>query len=271
MNTTQTQTNKTLSSLGMFDSPRYAQLAVSNATRYQTAEPFPHIAIDNFIDDDLADQIIQAFPVPEGDAGWVVRDNKNNRRKFQTDETLMSRPLREVLREFNSRQFLLFLETLTGIDNLLPDPYFIGGGIHISGAGDFLNVHADFNWHHKLQAHRRVNALLYLNRGWKEEWNGALELWDRDMKQAIDVIYPQFNRLVVFNVTDYSHHGQPKPNACPPNEYRKVLNLYFYTTQRDAAEITDPHFTVYKTEASPNAVELGTNYRNSAAPAEVTT
>ena len=59
-----------------------------------------------------------------------------------------------MLREFNGRQFTLFLETLTGIDNLIPDPYFIGGGIHLSGPGDFLKIHADFNWHHKLQAYR---------------------------------------------------------------------------------------------------------------------
>ena len=65
-----------------------------------------------------------------------------------------------MLREFNSRQFTLFLETLTGIECLLPDPYFIGGGAHVSTTGDFLKIHADFNWHHKLQAYRRVNAPL---------------------------------------------------------------------------------------------------------------
>ena len=38
---------------------------------------------------------------------------------------------REMLREFNSRQIYAFsFETLTGIDCLLPDPYFIGGGVH---------------------------------------------------------------------------------------------------------------------------------------------
>ena len=94
--------------------------------------------------------------------------------------------LREMLREMNSRQFVLFLETLTGIENLLPDPYFIGGGVHISGRGDFLKIHADFNWHHKLQAYRRVNALLYLSDDWQPEWEGAIEFWDREMTRAVD-------------------------------------------------------------------------------------
>ena len=129
-----------------------------------------------------------------------------------------------------ARQFLLFLETLTGIDNLLPDPYFIGGGLHLSGRGDFLKVHADFNWHHKLQAHRRLNALTYLSDTWDEEWGGAVEFWDKDMNGAVDKAYPIFNRLVVFSTSENSNHGQPEHNKCPEGTYRKVLNLYYYTT-----------------------------------------
>ena len=49
-------------------------------------------------------------------------------------------------------------------ENLIPDPYFLGGGIHSSKKGGFLNIHTDFNWHHKLQLHRRVNVLIYLSK-----------------------------------------------------------------------------------------------------------
>ncbi len=141
-----------------------------------------------------------------------------------------------MLRELNSRQFVLFLETLTGIDNLIPDPYFIGGGAHMAGRGDFLKIHADFNWHHKLQAHRRVNALLYLNENWHEEWGGALEFWNKDMTGVVVSISPLFNRLAIFNVGIDSNHGQPQPNECPEDENRKALNLYYYTTDRDDGE-----------------------------------
>ena len=123
--------------------------------------------------------------------------------------------LREMLREFNSRQFVLFLETLTGIECLIPDPYFIGGGVHISGLGDFLKIHADFNWHHKLQAYRRVNALLYLSDDWQPEWKGAIEFWDREMTRPVDSALPIFNRLVVFSTGEHSNHGQREPNALP--------------------------------------------------------
>jgi hypothetical protein len=249
--------------LGVFDDSTYSSLAVENARQYQIANPFPHIVLDNFLPHALADVLAKSFPTPDS-IEWVNRDNENNRRRYQHDESKLPALYRHMLRELNSRQFVLFLETLTGIDNLLPDPYFIGGGVHLSGTGDFLKVHADFNWHHKLQAHRRVNALLYLSQDWQEEWGGGLEFWNREMTEAVVRTSPAFNRLVVFNTSEDSNHGQPHRNACPPNVYRKVLNLYFYTTSRDRADIVDPHFTLYKTEASPFAMQLGEQYRNSA-------
>jgi hypothetical protein len=136
--------------------------------------------------------------------------------------------------------------------------------VHISGTGDFLKVHADFNWHHKLQAYRRVNALLYLPTEWKPEWKGALEFWDREMTRPVVSSLPLFNRLVVFSTGEHSNHGQRLPNECPPGVYRKVLNLYYYTTHREDGDMNDPHFTLYKTEASPFAIELGDNYRKTA-------
>jgi Rps23 Pro-64 3,4-dihydroxylase Tpa1-like proline 4-hydroxylase len=249
--------------LGMFDDPRYARLALHHAEEWRTARPFSHVVIDDFLDHDIAAAVERDFPLLN-DIDWVVRDNKNNIRRFQHDETKLRPLMRHMLRELNSRQFLLFVETLTGIDNLLPDPYFIGGGPHLAGQGDFLNIHADFNWHHKLQAHRRVNVLIYMNPGWQEEWGGHLELWNLDMTRCERSIAPLFNRMVAFRVADGSNHGQPKPLTCPPGVYRRALNLYYYTTHRDVDEITDPHFTMYKTAASPHAVELGVDYRKSA-------
>jgi len=113
-----------LSPLGVFDNPRYAQIAVERASEYQGAAPFPNICIDDFLPEDIAHALSASFPSHD-DIGWIERDNKNNRRRYQHDETKLPHLLREMLREFNSRQFTLFLETLTGIDCLLPDPYFI--------------------------------------------------------------------------------------------------------------------------------------------------
>jgi len=250
--------------LGVFDDPRYAALAISLADAYQRADPFPHVVIDDFLPEPLAHELSVAFP-ERGAIEWVERDNANNRRRFQDDETKLPRLLREMLRELNSRQFLLFLETLTGIEHLVPDPYFMAGGVHASERGDFLNIHADYNWHHKLQAHRRCNALLYLSEEWSEEWGGATELWARDMSEKVVSVSPTFNRLLVFNTGEDSNHGAPVPNSSPPGVVRKVLNLYYYTSRREDEHADAlPHFTLYKLEASPASVALGEDYRGAA-------
>lgn len=118
---------------------------------------------------------------------------------------------------------------MTGIEGLIQDPYLFGGGIHSVGAGGFLKIHADFNWHHKLNLYRRLNLLLYLNSDWQETWGGALELWDVDMASCRVSIPPLINRMVIFNTSDMSFHGHPDPLMCPENRMRNSIALYYYT------------------------------------------
>ena len=245
---------------GTFDDPRYAALALEKASLYQSAEPFSHIVFDNFLDRDLALALGHAFPDPGEDLTWVLCEHQNALKKYQHDETKLPLLIRKMLREFNSRQFVLFLETLTGIENLIPDPYFIGGGTHVSINGSYLKIHADFNWHDKLMLHRRLTALLYLNEDWDESWGGALELWNKDMTRPVRSIAPMLNRLLVFTTTDDSNHGHPEPLMTPPGVCRKTLNLYYYTSKRDEAEINDPHFTLYK-QKSPFTIQMTEDYR----------
>ena len=86
-----------------------------------------------------------------------------------------------MLDQFNSETMVDFLEQLTGISGLIPDPHFWGGGLHQIERGGHLKVHSDFNWHEELLLDRRLNMIVYLNEDWDPEWGGGLELWDRDM------------------------------------------------------------------------------------------
>src|SRR5690606_7403831 len=151
-----------------------------------------------------------------------------------------------TLHELNSGPFLAFLQALTGIDGLLPDPHLLGGGVHLVGPGGHLGVHADFNWHAGLRAHRRINLLLYLNRDWPAEWGGDLELWSTDAARCERVIAPLFNRAVIFDPRRDTFHGQPAPLACPEGHWRRSIAMYYYSAGRPAAETRAPHNTRYK-------------------------
>jgi 2-oxoglutarate-Fe(II)-dependent oxygenase superfamily protein len=139
-----------------------------------------------------------------------------------------------------------FLEQLTGIEGLIPDPYFWGGGLHQITRGGYLKVHADFNRYSKLRLDRRLNLLLYLNRDWKEEYGGHLELWNEQMTTCERKILPIFNRCVVFSTTDYSYHGHPDPLNCPEQQTRKSLALYYYTNGRLEEGVSPVHTTLFQ-------------------------
>jgi Rps23 Pro-64 3,4-dihydroxylase Tpa1-like proline 4-hydroxylase len=88
--------------------------------------------------------------------------------------------------------------------------------------------------------------LIYLNRNWREEYGGHLELWSRDMKAAERKILPVFGRCVVFSTTDFAYHGHPEPLTCPEGTTRKSLALYYYTNGRPEEELSPEHGTLYQ-------------------------
>ena len=100
---------------------------------------------------------------------------------------------------------------MTGIEGLIPDPDFLGGGFHETLRGGHLGIHADFNIHKRLILHRKINVLIYLNDNWKESYGGNLELWDKKMNGKVVSVSPTINKCVIFNTDIDSFHGHPDP------------------------------------------------------------
>jgi len=214
--------------------------------QYVTADPFPHIAIDGLFDDAVLDSILTAFPSRDA-MQWREFDNPLEKKLgFFHEVSDLPHNVRDFLEDTNSFEMLLWLEALTGIDGLIPDPYFGGGGLHQIEAGGFLKVHADFNVHPKLKLDRRLNMLIYLNKDWRDEYGGHLELWDSDMRECRKRILPTFNRTVIFSTTDTSFHGHPQPLTPPVGATRKSVSLYYYTAGRPQDERSAPHDTIFR-------------------------
>ena len=77
-----------------------------------------------------------------------------------------------------------------------------------------------------------MNVIVYLNEGWREEWGGALELWNRDMSACVAKVAPLFNRVAIFNTDADSFHGLPDALQCPEGVTRKSLALYYFTDEQ---------------------------------------
>ena len=210
-----------------FDEAQAREAGRARADAYRNAQPFPHIAMDDFIDSDILRKIGSSFP---GSEGKTYFDRDQERLKFQykpheSDSALV----RNLLNELNSQAFLGFLEEMTGISGLIADPYFEGGGLHEIKRGGHLGVHADFNIHGGMKVERRLNLLIYLNENWDPSFGGELELWDKAMTAKERGIAPLLGRAVVFSTTLDSYHGHPDPLACPPDRSRRSIATYYYT------------------------------------------
>ena len=206
---------------------------------YTKSKPFPNIVVDNFIDNTVAMQCFKelketdywvtedtsnAYMAPHQVSKWFTPWDADSIKQLQ----YVTPTVHNTIQYFNSKLFLSYLEDLTGIQGLMGDPGFSGGGAHKIRTGGKLSLHVDFNIHSETKRFRVLNLLLYLNPQWEKEWEGALELWDLDNKKLSDKIYPIFNRAVIFTLSDKSVHGHPVPLKTPEGIERYSLALYYY-------------------------------------------
>lgn len=203
--------------------------------------PYKHWIIEDFLDRNVAEELLLDFPYV--DSRWYKYNNYFEKKYTLDNSEEMPAVHASALAMFNSRSFIEPLEKLTGIEGLVGDPWFRGGGLHQILPGGKLDVHADFNVHPKLKLKRRLNALLYLNKDWKPHWNGDLQLWEKDMSKCHTQVWPHFNKLVIFETNDDSFHGHPEELTCPDGVTRKSLALYYYTAPNETLE---PHAALFK-------------------------
>lgn len=218
-------------------------------------KPFKYFVYDDLFTPEAAELVMSEYPTTE-QQGWDNTTYINQKNKYTKTTFDEGTVLDQVFKEMNGPQFLKIMEEITGIPALIADPKLFGGGLHQSTKGAFLDVHVDFNYHPETNYHRRMNIIVYMNKDWKKEYNGYLELWDMETKTQLEYVEPKFNRCVVFETNEVSFHGHPKPLNTPQGVSRKSLALYYYTKDRPANEISKDHNTIYvNTEGAKGAVK----------------
>lgn len=194
---------------------------------YQARRPYPYGSFDNFLPEEVLDRVLDELKqLPEAESAF---DRPQEKLKTSYLPERLPPYTRNLFYVLNSRPFVRFLEELTGINGLIPDPYFSGGGVHVVSNGGHLDIHADFNHNQKLNLERRLNILIYLNKGWKEDYGGSFEVWNTDMTEKVASFVPEFNRMCCFNTGSDTWHGNPETVNHPDGEPRMSMALYYYT------------------------------------------
>lgn len=230
------------------------------AEAFRNGDPFKHVVIDGFFRDDYARALFDGFPAFDvrralneaGEVGGkaVVEKIRDIGEPYRLLDDLIQR-----------RDFLDLVGHVTGIPDLIYDPYYFGGGTHENREGQDLDPHVDFNRHPVEAWHRRLNLIVYLNPEWDDAWGGSLDL-HRDPRAEDDRIVrvtPLFNRAVIFETTEWSWHGFSRislPDARKTISRRSVA-LYFYSRERPAEELADTHSTIYVDRPLPERFAEG--------------
>jgi Rps23 Pro-64 3,4-dihydroxylase Tpa1-like proline 4-hydroxylase len=235
---------------------KIAETAVSKITNSRIGfeyfeEPFKHIVIDNFFEINFADDLERGFPEITFQ-NYDKSDDKDIEVKYRTkwaSEFDVPDTVIDAVRIFNSALMLRAMSKIFGIDKLMSDPYFSGGGLNVSLKGGLLDVHVDGNYHDASGLNRRINAILYLNPGWEDSWGGDFGLYDSTGDNLVKKIKPLHNRLVIFDTNDYSYHGLPDPINFPEDRARKSIILYYYTKESrplHQVSVSQPHSALWK-------------------------
>lgn len=213
----------------LLDYDRFMAAAHREAAAYATAAPFPYAVFEGLFDPGLL-RAVAATAQGDIDAGAVeVKEHAYGRKGAVGHNRTWTGITRRLFHELNSASFVRFLETLTGITGLVPDPHYLGGGLHLIPTGGWLDVHADFSRHDGLGLDRRLNVIVYLNEDWEPGWGGALELWSPDMARCEVTVPPEMGTMVVFSTLSDGYHGHPDPLTCPPDRVRLSMATYYYT------------------------------------------
>jgi 2OG-Fe(II) oxygenase superfamily len=217
--------------------------------KFLHAEPFRYVFIDEFFENGFAETLLAEFPSFDRRLA-IAESGTVGGKAVNTTIATISPGYKKLYELISSNPFLEFLSRLSGVPDLIPDPAMYGGGTHENLHGQELDPHVDFNLDQTEQLHRRLNLIVYLNKEWRAEWGGGLEIHSnprRPEENRIRTCEPLFNRAVLFETNEYSWHGFPKIDLPEDKRHlsRKSISIYLYTKDRPAGEVAPKHATFY--------------------------
>lgn len=225
-----------------FDMNGTGLLTRLSSQQYKNAQPFPHIMLDNFLDDHFAKDI-QAEILACPDAMWDRYENPFEQKYTLRDKYAFPPQLAQLFTELTSPAFITDLSGVVGYDLML-DTTRNFWGVHKYKSGDKLDIHVDAGYHPTLTGlKKQVTLGIYLSYNWQPNNNYGceLELWKGDncagqdarIHSKASTIEPLFNRLIIFTCNDYSWHGNPIPANCPADSQRIFVTISYLSVNHE--------------------------------------
>ncbi|PCJ23911.1 MAG: hypothetical protein COA97_10765 [Flavobacteriales bacterium] len=221
---------------------------------FSTAKPCNYLMLPNFLTEELAASLYENFP--KIDSLNVKRKSLNENKSEDYHFDRFHPSFSELKQVVGSQEMCEFMETITGIKGLSTTDDAMGSGVHQGTNGSYVDVHIDVNYNTKENLWRRINLLIYLNKNWKPEYGGDLELWDKAMTQCEVTVPCDFNRAVIFLTDENSPHGYGKITI-PENETRKSFYTYYFTEVGEGFNYSDSRFVSRPDDSTAKKIATG--------------
>lgn len=223
---------------------------------YKSAKPFPHVVIDNLFSAEILERLLQESQTMRQDQWLKVEQDGLEKTVRMRSGVDVGSAGSEFVGLLHSAAFLYLLSEITGVWQLLPDPYLQGGGHALMRRGGFFKVHSDRSIAYETGLTRRLAMIVFLNKEWQSAYGGQLELWNHAATACEASIEPAFNRTILFEVAYPNYHGVPTPLTCPEGQLRKSFLVYYHTVGIEGKQTIKPHSSIfapgfYKREKSP--------------------
>lgn len=202
--------------------------------QFNSGKPYCNVVIDDFFSEETAKLLQENFPKVDSTwhSYWNPIEKKHACNNFDNNPVY-----KNLFLYMQTDEFVDIIKQTTGIGNLESDPTLHGAGVHFHPNGGKLDMHLDYSLHPILNKERRVNLIIYMNKDWKDSYNGELQLWNKEFTHPAKRVYPLFNRAILFQTNDVSYHGMPTMIACPEGEGRKSIAIYYISEPSNIGEI----------------------------------
>lgn len=218
--------------------------------RFQTARPFKHLVLDDFLIPSVAEGLLAEFPVSAPSKTQQGSSSVQSESYSREEIRSVGASFRTIDDYISSLPFLRHISLISGIPDLQYDSSYFEAGICETRHGQEVDPHVESNLNQELTLHRRLLLIIYLNKEWEESWGGLLDLHsdpkapERDETLSYSSV---FNRCIVLETTEHSWFGSTQ--ICLPSHQKhlsqKSFSFFLYTKDRPSQEAVPPHQAFY--------------------------
>jgi Rps23 Pro-64 3,4-dihydroxylase Tpa1-like proline 4-hydroxylase len=175
------------------------------------AKPYPHIILDNFLDETFFSQLdIDNFSKDPGKG--ITFDTDLEKNKWTSKNDKLSNNLKLIVDKLNSSEFINNLQSLSKIEELFSTTAgnTALANYHEMYQSGFLGTHVDHSSEPNTGLPHVLNIILYLSKNWDKKWGGETVLANDDGTKILKSIEYIPNRAVIFLHSPFTFHGVTK-------------------------------------------------------------